>query len=630
MKITKSIKKIINITSIVLVTLTSAGIFYLLFLKKEEDVRWYDGNWSYRRAIYLEIPQESRGMEEEDILIEIDTAKLISGNKLSMDCRDIRFVDEDNSIALKYWIEGGCNTTQTQIWVQIKTPESSDRIIYFYYGNELATKNEEQWTGEFISINIDDCENNWSNRDEFKGRFPLAGVEYNIKGGSELHTHQLFEFPGTSCENPISVASQDNDNLCDTNKNNILNSITTATSNIPKYENVNFCGSNNGYLTQSSIILTDENTPEGWNHISSLDEKFPRGKDGREPEGATSHLHYAKCTNTNIDDMEDDPQEYLNLDSSSGTIAIQTEPPFYTMNFISNPDGGAISKNGIMMVTSIPPLGWEIYKEINGKFLKGTDQNFTEEGNNSDSHSHIPNMNISIKRTTANNLSNIDTEQVCLKVNTYYDYLEKNEETSEESILPPYITILFAKKKSKLVGNVTIELGEEEIGQVLGIDLNPPQPASLLTEDQTDSTTTPMDTLGDRATNPNTPTDLLTDGKTDPIWISTRTPTVSAIYSDPEEDNSASYEIEVNSLENFTGTVMWDTDKQATTITSGQRSSDFTYAGTTLLDDGTTYYIRIRFWDTGDNVSDWGVGTFQDTLRHFQMGGITLEGITIN
>ncbi|HCC67721.1 TPA: hypothetical protein DEP90_00715, partial [Patescibacteria group bacterium] len=124
--------------------------------------------------------------------------------------------------------------------------------------------------------------------------------------------------------------------------------------------------------------------------------------------------------------------------------------------------------------------------------------------------------------------------------------------------------------------------------------------------------------------------DLLTDGKTNPTWLSTRTPTISAIYSDSNGDNSASYEIEVNTLENFTGTVMWDTTKQATTITSGQRSSDFTYAGTRLLDDGTTYYIRIRFWDTDDNVSDWENGTLQDTLGHFRIDGIKLEGITIN
>ncbi|KKP56758.1 MAG: hypothetical protein UR49_C0009G0019 [candidate division WS6 bacterium GW2011_GWF2_33_92] len=82
---------------------------------------------------------------------------------------------------------------------------------------------------------------------------------------------------------------------------------------------------------------------------------------------------------------------------------------------------------------------------------------------------------------------------------------------------------------------------------------------------------------------PNNPTSLLTEGATDPTGVTDTTPEFSAIYSDPNADNGTSYEIEVNTNNTFTGTVMWDSGQVATgPITSGNRSTDISYAGTTL------------------------------------------------
>lgn len=128
---------------------------------------------------------------------------------------------------------------------------------------------------------------------------------------------------------------------------------------------------------------------------------------------------------------------------------------------------------------------------------------------------------------------------------------------------------------------------------------------------------------------PDAPTSLLTDNDINPLYLSSVTPTFSAIYTDINDDNSASYEIEVNTNNIFTGTVMWDTGKLATTIASGNRSSNFIYAGTALTGTSNiTYYWRIRFWDIDDNVSDWSsVNTFRDTLLHFYLNGLKLNGV---
>ena len=105
---------------------------------------------------------------------------------------------------------------------------------------------------------------------------------------------------------------------------------------------------------------------------------------------------------------------------------------------------------------------------------------------------------------------------------------------------------------------------------------------------------------------PTAPTDLLTEIETNPQFLSTSTPKLSAIFNDPDSnDTSSKFEIEVNTSSDFTGTSMWDTGETAiTTINSGDRSSDITYAGS-ALSSNTTYYWRIKFWDSTDEESPW-------------------------
>ena len=130
---------------------------------------------------------------------------------------------------------------------------------------------------------------------------------------------------------------------------------------------------------------------------------------------------------------------------------------------------------------------------------------------------------------------------------------------------------------------------------------------------------------------PDAPTSLLTDGQTNPLYLNSTTPTFSAIYSDINNDNSTAYEIEVNTQSNFLGTSIWKTGKLSTTISSGNRSSDFTYAGTALTGTSNiTYYWRIRFWDIDDNVSNWSaVNSFRDSLMHLYINGLRLNGVRL-
>jgi hypothetical protein len=105
---------------------------------------------------------------------------------------------------------------------------------------------------------------------------------------------------------------------------------------------------------------------------------------------------------------------------------------------------------------------------------------------------------------------------------------------------------------------------------------------------------------------PNTPSTPYCEGTTNPSGVTDVSPEFSAIHTDPDSDAANYYQIEVNTNNTFTGTVMWDSTKTSiSNITSGSRSPDISYAGSSLTFTGVTYYWRIKFWDTNNLESSW-------------------------
>lgn len=96
---------------------------------------WLAG-WNYKRSITVSNSSGSI-LTDFQTLIILDTASLIP--KIKSDCGDIRFIDSDESTNLNYWIESGCNTSSTRIWVKIPSIPSGSKTIYLYYGNSSAT-----------------------------------------------------------------------------------------------------------------------------------------------------------------------------------------------------------------------------------------------------------------------------------------------------------------------------------------------------------------------------------------------------------------------------------------------------------------------------------------------------------
>ena len=76
-------------------------------------------------------------------------------------------------------------------------------------------------------------------------------------------------------------------------------------------------------------------------------------------------------------------------------------------------------------------------------------------------------------------------------------------------------------------------------------------------------------------TAPSAPTTPYAEGATNPTGIIDNTPEFSAIHNDANADPAVFYEIEVNTNNTFTSTVMWDSGQVAMTSTAnGVRSPD--------------------------------------------------------
>ncbi|MEO0202980.1 MAG: DUF2341 domain-containing protein [candidate division WOR-3 bacterium] len=95
--------------------------------------------FTYRIPITI-TERSGNTLTEYQVLVSINTQNLISQGKMRNDCGDIRFTDSDGITLLSYWLESGCNSANTKIWVKVPNiPANSNKTIYLYYGNLSAT-----------------------------------------------------------------------------------------------------------------------------------------------------------------------------------------------------------------------------------------------------------------------------------------------------------------------------------------------------------------------------------------------------------------------------------------------------------------------------------------------------------
>jgi hypothetical protein len=125
-------------TLFIILILGLAGIvFFLKIGSKTQKVSaaWWDSGWIYRQ--YYPVNNTS-GSDQTNFVVKInlDTGTLITANKMQNTCNDIRATDS-KGILLSHFVTQ-CNTSATNIYVEVPLTPSSGTGIYLYYGNSSA------------------------------------------------------------------------------------------------------------------------------------------------------------------------------------------------------------------------------------------------------------------------------------------------------------------------------------------------------------------------------------------------------------------------------------------------------------------------------------------------------------
>jgi len=118
---------------------------------------------------------------------------------------------------------------------------------------------------------------------------------------------------------------------------------------------------------------------------------------------------------------------------------------------------------------------------------------------------------------------------------------------------------------------------------------------------------------------PSPPIDLTTESLINPDDITDLTPEFSSVYQDRDPlDTALAYEIEVNTEPDFSGTTIWSSGKQSLSpLEIYERSPEISYSGLDLQ-PLTTYFWRMRFWDSFDVQGEWStMDAFFTTYDNF-------------
>jgi hypothetical protein len=92
-------------------------------------------DWSH--AATITIDSGVGGLTSYPVRVELDTAQMIGAGIMRADCGDIRFGDEDGA-ALDHYVQGGCDTATTVVWVEVPAIEAGEQPIYLQTGNPDA------------------------------------------------------------------------------------------------------------------------------------------------------------------------------------------------------------------------------------------------------------------------------------------------------------------------------------------------------------------------------------------------------------------------------------------------------------------------------------------------------------
>lgn len=102
---------------------------------------WFDENYKNRKNVTL----LSYVASDVDIPrnLTIDTQTLVLENRMLGNCNDMIFVNS-SGLQIPHYIESGCNSTKTIVWIRQPTKADNSTTIWLYYNNTGASNSEDK------------------------------------------------------------------------------------------------------------------------------------------------------------------------------------------------------------------------------------------------------------------------------------------------------------------------------------------------------------------------------------------------------------------------------------------------------------------------------------------------------
>lgn len=395
-------------------------------------------------------------LTDHHTLLEIDTATPIGNSLMQSDCDDIRFwSDSAFTQSLDYFIESGCNTSQTQIWVDVPSLPNGDTTIYMTMDDPSASAGSLSWSGvNYISAFEGSCPSGWSAVSTINSNnyFLRGATSYGGTGGDTTHTHTGSGTSGNATSYQFGYSSPWERAATENHTHNYSFTTSGPSSYLPPYKDVIYCSySGVPNTVTTSYLGFYSSVPSGWTADSSYNTNFPRGNTTAGGTGGSStHTHTysgslggtsSYVTNDNGADIR--PHE-THTHTYSGTTGTGSNiPPYYDMIF-AQPNSTDTLADGLVAVfnsSTLPPLGWDRFSALDNNFLRGNSTAGGTGGVSSHTHSY---STTSSGYTGHNSATGSNNMHVAAKNHNH----SISGTTNSTSILPPYINVVFGQRRS--------------------------------------------------------------------------------------------------------------------------------------------------------------------------------------
>lgn len=423
---------------------------------------------SWSESKYIQVISGA-SLSNYGVLVTIDTASLISGGLMQSSCNDLRFYDQNEVVSYQYWIESGCNTATTQVWVQVSAIPVGTSYILMKYNEPAAEPGSMAWNGtNTIVPRKTDCPGTASRYSALDGLFPRGSSTYGGTG-TGAHTHTLS---GTTSTQANDSAAQSGGNYTIDVTNGHSHTYTTTSSSsvyLPPYVDTVFCSypSIPNQLDTNDLALFDT-LPTGWTRNATYDTRFPRGAASYGSIGDGNHTH-TYSVNTSLYSwvvvtfsyVPSNPHTWLSgyhRHLVNGTLASSAPNPLFRNQIFASPNSSATLPEGTIILmdsATLPPLGWTRFSAMDTRFPRGLSTSGSTGGSTTHNHSFSFTSGVpSVQQSGVDSASS----------NGYTGSGHRHTgsgTTNAPTVLPPYLNMIYAQKNmpsSVLTVNVLDQL----------------------------------------------------------------------------------------------------------------------------------------------------------------------------